>query len=195
MVDKLHFVESSHTYYYDDTEVPSVTQIIKAAGESTDYSGIPKHILKRAAEIGNRVHETVESFWMEFGPLFCEDDSANAYLRGYASFLEEVDYAHTVSEQRLFCTCHRYAGTVDKIGLINDTPAIIDIKTTSQLNENKVELQTAAYRHLAEHIHDREIPKRYALQLKKNGDYVLYDCDSPLSWPKFERMVDEYYVS
>lgn len=192
---KLTFVEDTHTYSIGDRVLPSVTQIIKAGGAGTDYSGIPEHVLKRAGEIGNRVHKQVELYHTEDSILSTDDDSANAYLEGYAEFLRSGVFTHKQSEQRLYCECHWFAGTVDLWGEVNGSPAILDVKTTNNINQDKVELQTAAYAHLYEVTFDVEVGSRFVVHLRKDGSHRLVPCDDVLAWHKFAKLVQEYYSS
>lgn len=192
MDKELRFEPEGHNYFVGDTRLPSVTEIIKHGKESVDYSDIPEHILKRASEIGNEVHETIESFHKGEGDLFSPDSSANAYIDGYTQFIRTGFYSHIHSEKKLYCKCHKFAGTVDLVGQIFDSVAVLDIKTTSQKHEDSWNLQTAAYQHLANCNLDLEIEDRYVVWLNKGGNFKLEPCKQPNAWPKFESLVMEF---
>src|SRR6516225_10876900 len=55
----LKFDEETHVYTVNGEELPSVTQILKAA-RLIDYSMIPQPILQAAAHRGSAVHQILE---------------------------------------------------------------------------------------------------------------------------------------
>lgn len=192
-MDELEFDEESHTYFIRGDAWPSVTQIIRdASDEESAYDSIPDHILKRAAEVGNKVHDAVEKYHAEGSALLTDDDRANSYLQGYSQFLMSDMFEWRSSEHRMFCDCHRYAGTVDLVGLVNAKPSILDVKTTSKLDEDYVGLQTVGYKHLWNANREFQVTDRWAVWLKQ-GDYELVHLDDPLDWPTFEQAVEGYY--
>lgn len=200
-MENLRFEEEGHNYYVGDTRLPSVTEIIKHGKESVDYSDIPEHILKRASEIGNEVHETIERFHKGEGDLFSPDSSVNAYVNGYKQFVRTGFYTHILSEKKLYCSCHEFAGTVDLVGRIFGSVAVLDIKTTSQKHEDSWNLQTAAYRHLVESNKDvldgldidAEVEDKYVVWLNKSGNFKLEPCKQTGSWYKFKSLLEDYY--
>lgn len=193
MSDRLHFHENSHTYYVDGEAFPSVTQVIREASEEeSEYDAIPDHILKRAAEVGNKVHKAVEEYHTHGKALLADDDRANSYLQGYSQFLSSGMFDWGSSEHRMFCDCHRYAGTVDLVGYVNGKPSVLDVKTTSKLDEDYVGLQTAGYAHLWNQNRKPTVGDRFVVWLKQ-GDYELVHLDDALDWPTFELAVEKYY--
>ena len=57
----LEYIDETHTYLYNGVVIPSVTQLLKKKfGQK--YDGIPRHILKRAAERGTELHEAIEDY-------------------------------------------------------------------------------------------------------------------------------------
>lgn len=189
----LTFDADSHTYSVQGVRLPSVTEVIRFGGEGTDYSSVPSHILERAREIGKKAHKTVELYHEQDDHLFTNDSSVNAYLDGYQEFIDTGVYEHLMSEQKMYCSCHGFAGTVDKVGWVNGALSVIDIKTTNKLNLEHVELQTAAYQHLASRTFDMELEKRFVLHLKKSRDFNLVACDDETSWPRFRKLLREYH--
>lgn len=188
----LKFDEENHEY---SVVLPSVTQIIRV-DEGSIFDDVPEDltaskwewIINRATEIGDKTHEAIEYFHKSDDDLLVtEDSSVEPYLEAYAKFYGEHDFACEHSERKMWCRCHLFAGTVDLVGILDGEPAIIDIKTTNELDKEKVELQTRAYQHLYRaNTYDSERYKRYALQLTKRSTYNLVECTDDV-WPEFER--------
>lgn len=193
----LNFDEASHVYTVGGHRLPSVTQIIRFGGEETDYSHIPDWILKRAAEIGISVHEIVSYFYTSHGNLISDDKSVRNYLAGFRKFTQKESFVCERSELMLWCPCHLIAGTVDLIGYLNGELGVYDLKTTKKINEAHVELQTAAYQHLAETFFAgtelASLPNRGIIHLKKTKTYALHPCEDDSAWTRFEGMIDEYW--
>lgn len=191
----LQFDPETHTYYVDGEPYPSVTQIIRATSEGADkYDDIPDAVLKRAAAKGNLTHEAIQRYHQDGAPLISDDEGANAYIIGYAQFLQSGMFEWEDSEFRLYCDCHRYAGTVDLVGKVNGKPSVLDIKTTSNLDHEYVGLQTAAYRHLWA-IRQGDDPSKYhrwAVWLKTR-DYELVPLQNDLDWAKFRHATNQFY--
>lgn len=202
----LKFNKESHKYSIGAQILPSVTQIIRHAGEETDYSGIPEWILRRAADIGEGTHDTISRYFDYDHSLYHTDKSVTAYLEAFARFLRENEITCFYSELLLYCACHAIAGTVDFVGTLNGSYTICDLKTTNKLNTPYVELQTAAYLHLAETFFretffDERISEtistetfsRNIIHLKRSGTYDIHECTDEDAWPTYERMVMEYW--
>lgn len=203
------FDKLSHKYSIDGQKIPSVTQIISFGGASTDYSKIPKWILKRAAEIGDLTHNAVRCYFEENANLITNDLSVAKYLDAFTYFMSKNDFVCRYTEMLMYCECHRFAGTVDLVGLLNGAWSIVDLKTTNKINQEYVELQTAGYRHLCETFFRktffdaeleglRESPPetffdRNIIHLKKSGVGSVVDCVDDGAWPQFEKLVETYW--
>ena len=59
--DILEFNEETHTYWVNGEQCPSVTQILKFKFPRK-YEGIDEEVLKKAAERGTFVHESIEMY-------------------------------------------------------------------------------------------------------------------------------------
>lgn len=161
--------EPTHTYWEGKQKYDSVTEIIKFLGLSRNYDGISSFY----AERGKAVHKAVE--FLDKGTL--DDGSVSDVLRpyvsGYKNFLKESGYKPKAWETMLGHPILRFAGTIDKVGYLNDRLGILDIKTSKSLDAC-VEDQLCAYKLLwDEHHPDMPALWRYALQLKDDGTYSL----------------------
>lgn len=186
---ELRFNEEKHEYLL---RLPSVTEIIRV-DDIDIFDDVPEDltedkwewIINRATEIGDKTHEAIEYFHKSEDDLLVTDDSSvEPYLEGYAKFINENDFECEHSEQVLWCNCHLFAGTVDLVGVLNGASCIIDIKTTNELDKEKVELQTRAYQHLFNRVYGEEPDKRFALHLTKQATYDIVDCTDDV-WNEF----------
>lgn len=175
----LTFVEDTHEYRLDGEVIPSVTEILKPLTE-TQYNAIPPDVLRIAAERGTDVHAACEAIDYELTP-----DIEYPDIIGYIAAYEQFLYDHAVEwygiEEMGACTTWPidFAGTVDRWGEVDGCFSIVDIKTTQSPSiEQKVSvcLQTFMYASIISEKHDVTFAKRYALFLKKDGDYSLLDC-------------------
>jgi len=181
----LTFDEDVHRYYHEGQWVRSVTQILSLITAPL-YARAPQFVLAEALERGSNVHG-----WTELIDLFEADVTSDAiiandgtallpehaewpYVQAWLAFKRESGFQPEIVEQRIWHPTVRYAGTVDRIGLLGGTRATLEIKTVAQLHP-WVGLQTAAYhegynlgRPRAEQARDR-----YAVQLRKDGTYRL----------------------
>lgn len=191
----IRFDPQKHEYFNSQNlRIPSVSEIIRYSGESTDYSMVPPHILQRAAEIGQEVHRVVESHVKSGTILASEHSGATKYMPALRKFFSLNVFEPVYSELKLIHEEYGYAGTVDLVGWMNGEAAIVDVKTTNLLNEKLVALQTAAYAELVENCdrnYDR-IFRRYALHLDRAGTFKLHRFSDPLDFPDFLSALDRW---
>lgn len=174
---RLHFDEKCHVYTLDGQKVPSVTTILKPLGM---YNGIPKKILEAAALRGTNVH------------LACELDDEGAldeesldpeyvpYVCAWRKFREDFQPDFIGTEQRVFNEKLRYAGTYDRLAIIDLRIILIDIKTT-KANMPSLPAQLSAYAHCLP-----ALPfECWGVQLFNNGNYVVHRHKPTDGWPVF----------
>ena len=85
-VHQIQFEERIHRYTVDGRFIPSVTQVLEAAG-LIDLTGIPTHILRRAGERGTRVHQAAGLLLRGELEWASVDDAIGGYVRALDSFL------------------------------------------------------------------------------------------------------------
>lgn len=174
------FDEEEHRYYVDGVEYPSVTTVLNYI-TADHYGSISPVILESARRRGSEVHEALEELDYTGD---CSVNPQNAgYCRAYTAFLNDYRPEWYGIEKPLYSPLQGFCGTVDRYGLINGKPAVLDIKTTSSPNrENYLSLccQTSAYGMLIasykEDLH-WDIADRYGLYLKSDGTYRLINCE------------------
>lgn len=165
------FDESLHLYRNAaGVIVPSVTQIIEAAGLNNGISKIPAGILQRKADIGTQTH--IAADLLDDGASLDDldvDPAVMPYAKAYCQFLEDNRPKWEVREQRFVATVTRmeYGGCVDRAGKLGNQTVVIDIKTSREVGRHWG-VQLAGYRlglpHAGEPV---------ALHLLPDGKYNL----------------------
>lgn len=201
----LTFDEPTHRYTLDGAVVPSVTGILKASG-LIDFSGIPEATLEAARVRGTRVHQAchflneddldLDQFRIDFPDYV-------GYVEGWIKFVAENGFVPIVNEGRIASRRHQIAGTFDTFGHMDGCGALIDYATGHPLDVSK-DYQTAAYFGLAlewaeepecdprlrEYLVNEKVIRRFAVQLKRTGDYQLHPYTDPSDFRKFLTLVE-----
>ena len=143
------FDAGAHVYSLPDgTRVPSVTQILRATGVSTDFAVLPnREAIERKRDIGIAVHSDAHAFddgdldWRTVHP------DVLPYVEAWAIFREQKKLAPLVRERAVWHPVLRYAGTLD--GIFEQpgrpVPVLIDIKCGDP-QAAAAQYQTEAYR-------------------------------------------------
>lgn len=135
--------DANHRYTIDGVCVPSVTQVIKAAG----YMGNTAHYTDESRDRGTYVH-AVTAAW-DTGNLVMEQVYALGleytlpYLEAWKKFRAETGFEPTEIELIVGHPTLMYAGTLDRSHRGCLTKTICDIKTGSPAPWHAI--QTAAY--------------------------------------------------
>lgn len=159
---QIAFEEESHTYTVNGKRLPSVTQIMKKLSEK-HYENISEHRMRNASDRGKRVHLSIELYeQMGIDPT----DDVKDYVTQYkvAKRLEKFK----VLKNEVMMTNGEFCGTVDIIGEIDGDLVLIDLKATSKIYIDMLEIQLAGYEELATH-NGFQVKACYGLQLKPNG--------------------------
>lgn len=170
----LIFYDETHRYTVDGEEVPSVSELTRFISKEI-YGEISQSILDSAASRGTAVHKAAEAL-DKYGRVEVSDESL-PYIKAYLSFLKEKKpewekIEWQVNNQTL------YAGTIDRYGTVNGKKAIVDLKTTANIDKGHRVLYTAAqnlYRMAIES--DHPVEAIYILQLKKDETWRLYEIE------------------
>ncbi|MCI4625031.1 MAG: hypothetical protein L3V56_03625 [Candidatus Magnetoovum sp. WYHC-5] len=162
----LQYDDFTHTYTVDGTVVPSVTQILKEFGF---YKG-EQYFTTSSSGRGKYIHEACQMY--DEGVL--DLDSAalehKGYIQGWVNFLQETKLHVIDIERPIYHELYRFAGTVDRFGILYGKKVILDIKTGVPQPSDR--LQTAGYQWLYNGLCEL-IDGRYCLYLKQNGTYKL----------------------
>lgn len=171
MPSEIIFDEERHIYVVDGEIVPSVTQVMQPL-YAARYAGIPESTLRRAADRGTQVHAVCELIDGGVMPDLEPFGNDAGYVEAYLRFVDEQKPEWTDIERLVFHEEKRYAGRLDRAGLLGGKRIIADIKTSSEVHDDAA-IQMWAYRHaLGE---EGEAPALVVIHLKKNGEYRVVE--------------------
>lgn len=154
-----------------------VSEILKSVG-IVDYSGVPQEILDRAAQFGTAVHKACELDDLGTLDENTVHEAVVPYLNAWKVFKEEklVLVPFYKIEQRIECEKFGFCGTPDRISFIENTPCVIDIKSTASIMPSTA-IQLAAYALLyrAGNIHLAKSMRRFVVQLKPDATFAVQE--------------------
>lgn len=144
-VPKVTFIEESHQYFLGEKELKGVTgTLIKKAFPDT-YKNIPESVLKKAAERGGLVHNTLETFCSIFDADIKKYPNPTEELLAFHSMLVSFGL-HYVASEYLVTDGENFASAID--GIFADDEGniyLVDYKTTATLHYDNVSLQLSIY--------------------------------------------------
>ena len=154
----LEFDKENHIYLNDGVIIRSVTQILKELFPSK-YDGIPENILNEKAKYGTELHKFIEIIEKKkpkrplayikryYNPNIYQIESLKDYLEIKKKYnIEITDSEKMVVYKDIYC------GTLDLKGTVDNKKAIIDIKTTYDLDELYVSWQNSLYEMASEPV-------------------------------------------
>lgn len=146
----IDFDESTHTYSVNgDIASISVTELLAKHGLSTSYEGVDKKVVKKAAEIGKKIHKDLEKIFNEE-----KYELETPQAKNFEKWVKE-NVKCGVGEQLLALEYKgmTIAGTADVMGFMkNDELFVGDHKTTAQFNRESVSWQVSLYDYFARQI-------------------------------------------
>lgn len=164
----IEFIEEEHIYLIDGIIVPSVTQILQKIFPEK-YKGVPESVLNKKAEYGTDLHKYIEVIEKKkpkkpmayikryFDPDIYQEESIRQYLK-----LKEQYNIQVLESEKVVAYENKYGGTLDIKAIVNGKLAIIDIKTTSELDKEWVSWQNSYYE-----LADEPVEELYCLWLPK----------------------------
>lgn len=160
------------------TDLPHVTEVIKAAGLMGDMSFVPDG----AVELGTAVHAATH--YLDDGDLDTKSLDPRVALRlaSYQKFLDEMKPVIEVAELPVENHRHGYLGTLDRIVAINRKYGVLDIKGIVACEWHG--LQLSAYLQAANELDQWKLEGRWNLYLRDDG-YKLVERTRPDDWPAF----------
>ena len=131
------FIKGTHQYFRDSDgkELQGITSTLVHKAFPHDYDDVDEETLRRAAERGTRIHETIEAYDTE------DAFSSIPELSGYVSIKDGHGLTHVASEY-IVTDRERYATAIDKVFTDEEGDIVLaDIKTTYKKNYDKVACQ------------------------------------------------------
>lgn len=168
----LKFFDEGHIYEYNGAVIPSVSELLRFISREV-YGDINKYILDRAAERGTAVHAATQAL-DEHGLVDCPEE-IYGYLEAYVAFRRQHTVEWQYIEKPIAHPEMLYAGTIDRAGIVDGVPTVLDIKTNSAIKKPLVKAQLNGYKLLMDTI-GFHAQRLCCLQLMSNGKYRLYQA-------------------
>jgi hypothetical protein len=157
----VEFDEEHHIYTYNGKELSGITGMLHRLVFPDMYKNVDETTLKRAAEKGTRIHQTLEILDdMGLEAEIPEEKTYKRLLKANKLCVEATEY--TVSDYE------HYASRIDKVFRVDDkTFDLGDIKTTYTLNAEYVRWQLSIYAMLFERNNPHcSVRRLYAIWLR-----------------------------
>jgi hypothetical protein len=167
---------ADHEYMCDTVRLPHVTGVLKASGV-VDARWYTHYARQR----GLAVHVACDLIDEDNLDADSVDPRLVGYLDAYLKFLNEHNPAYQFSEELVYSNLYRYAGTLDRAGVVETYPCplVIDLKTGDP--GRAVRLQLSGY---AQALREQtgKMWRRASLWLRPDGTYrwQVYDQDPHL---------------
>lgn len=166
--NELKLDEATHTYTIGNRKLISVTQGISIL----DNRWRDPWYLER----GRLVHLACEYYDRDELDESTVDPQIRPYLDAYMKFKEDTKFEVTAIEYQLSHPHFFYAGTLDRIGILNQNEVLIDLKSGAKVDTD--ELQGAGYWELCR-ANGTSIKKVFDLYLHDNSTYSLIEIKNP----------------
>lgn len=181
----LQFDQATHAYFKEGLRIPSVTQVLKMSGW-VSFEGIAKDVLENKRGIGEAVHKCAQYF--DEGDL--EESTVlpewAGYLDAWKKFVRESQVQILGTEQKHLGTVNGmpYGMTYDRLAIVDGEESLLELKTCAA-KEDYWGLQLAGYDLGLPQCKDALRRKRYAVQLKKDGNYRLWPFEDAMDYDGF----------
>lgn len=167
--NNLRFFDTDHIYTLDGERLPCVSDLCRFLHREI-YKDAPPWQMEAAADRGTKVHAATEIL-DKMGRAEI-DGEFSSYLEAYAQFLQEHDVLWELIEHSSYHPAHKYAGTIDRYGLVDGEKVLLDIKTTYTIYKPLCSASLNLYRLMLE-ARGWAVEAMLILHLKKDGNYKL----------------------
>jgi hypothetical protein len=175
----LQFFDKGHIYMLEGERLPCVSDLCRFLHREI-YKDAPLWQMEVAADRGTKVHAATETL-DKTGRAEIEDDYL-PYLQAYALFRQEHDVQWELIEHPDYHPAHRYAGTIDRYGMLDGFSTLLDIKTTYKVYKPLCSASLNLYRMVLE-ARQKTVERLAILHLRKDGSYKLMWFDADDSVP------------
>lgn len=165
----LQFFDKGHVYMLDGEQIPCVSDLCRFLHREI-YREAPIWQLEAAADRGTKVHAATEVL-DKTGRAEIEDDYL-PYLEAYARFRSEHEVTWELIEHPDYHPTLRYAGTIDRYGMVDGYRTLADLKTTYQVYKPLCSASLNLYRLILE-AREKAVERLLIIHLKKDRTYKL----------------------
>ena len=165
----LQFFDKGHVYMLDGERLPCVSDLCRFLHREI-YKEAPVWQLEAAADRGTKVHAATEVL-DKTGQAEIDGDYV-PYLEAYARFLREHEVFWELIEHPDYHPELRYAGTIDRYGMVDGLHTLVDLKTTYTVYKPLCSASLNLYRLMLE-AREKMVEKMMIIHLKKDGTYKL----------------------
>ncbi len=177
-MDNLKFDADTHTYTHGGRIVPGVTTVLNDVGIS-DFSMVRREDLDYSKERGTAVHYACELY--DNKNLGECPELIQPYLDQWVAFCDAFKPEWETVESKIFCPKFFYAGTLDRVAIINGRRTLIDIKTGVNCKSHAI--QTAAYANA--YLTDKRIKMDRLCVYVYSDKFSVIEHKSPLDYDVF----------
>ena len=192
----LVFYDKEHQYELNGEQVPSVSEISRFASREV-YGTTDQYTLDNACSRGSAVHKSTEVL-DKYREVECSSD-IEPYIRAYMKFVKDYGInkkEYFAIEKALASESMRFAGTIDRLYKIDETfaqkfkeqtkvdisdligkLAIIDLKSSSQIQKVLAKIQLNGYELLVEENKLGDVGLLIILHLTKESKYKVYNIE------------------
>jgi hypothetical protein len=175
----LQYFDKGHIYMLEGERIPCVSDLCRFLHREI-YKEAPIWQLEAAADRGTKVHAATEVL-DKTGQAEIDDDYL-PYLQAYAKFRQEHDVQWELIEYADYHQELRYAGTIDRYGMLDGFSTLLDIKTTYKVYKPLCSASLNLYRMTLE-ARNKKVERLAILHLRKDGSYKLMWFDADDSVP------------
>lgn len=172
-MSSLQFFDKGHIYMLDGERLPCVSDLCRFLHREI-YQDAPVWQMEAAAERGTAVHSATECL-DKLGTVSVEEEY-RPYIEAYAAFRREHDVKWELIEHATYHPAHRYAGTIDRYGMVDGFITLLDIKTTYRVYKPLCSASLNLYRMMLE-ARGKGVERLLILHLRKDGSYKLIHFD------------------
>jgi len=162
-------LDENHIYRLDGRRIIGTTEALKILD---DRRKVDPFYLER----GSFIHKATEYDDQDELDFDTVDDQIKPYLGAYAKFKRDTGFDPQFIETIFYHPKYLFAGKIDRIGMLNKNLIILDLKSGTMTDIDK--LQLAAYWELV-NVNHIIATKAFALYLKDDGNYSLVEVEKP----------------
>lgn len=172
----IEFRPGDHTYWKGGVSVPGFHEVMDYLIDGPEYYKNPNYYAWR----GRGIHSATALIDTNSLNVSALEPDVLPYIDSYYAFLKEYEAIWLMIEQVVYHPKLRYCGTLDRYGMVDGNPCILDIKAGVP-EKDKTALQLTAYAMCIPEV----LQHHYVLYLSDSGAYKLinlYDPSLPGVW-------------